>query len=321
MQAYTVIAPEKGVIDIKAQDLPPLGHGQVLFANRFSAISPGTELAFLHDLPNTSGQFPRQTGYSSCGTIIAVGNGVEGLEPGQRVVCRCRHTSHAVIDAQSCLPVPESVPDVDAAVYRLGSIALQGIRKAQIQLGWEVAVLGLGPIGNLAGQLARAAGATEVAGIDPVDWRRELALDCGFDRVTGSADNWMDRHSFQSVIEATGAPDVIPLAFQLAARQGHVVLLASSRGETHDVNFYRDVHKKGLTIFGAHESIRAGVEDHLSFMTHRTDDETVLKLLAGGRIQTGPLVSDVVSFEEAADAYERLQKRDEPLMTIVFRWL
>ena len=56
---------------------------------------------------------------------------------------------------------------------------MQGIHKAQVQLGWEVAVLGLGSIGNLAGQVARAAGSTHVHGLIRLagdeTWLRSLA--------------------------------------------------------------------------------------------------------------------------------------------------
>jgi 2-desacetyl-2-hydroxyethyl bacteriochlorophyllide A dehydrogenase len=291
-----------------------------LVETAYSAISPGTELAFLHHKPNTPGVYPFYPGYSACGQVIEKGEAVTSLAVGQRVACQIRHASHGVVEAQKCLPLPEGLAEVEASVYRLGSIVLQGVRKAQIQLGWEVAVVGLGPIGNLAGQLARAAGATHVEGVDPVAWRRELALSCGFDAVTPAAEQATRPAGYEVVIEATGVPEAIPPAFRLARQLGHVVLLASTRGETENVNFYRDVHKKGLTIFGAHDSIRPAVDDHLFYRSQSADDSTVLKLMAAGRLQTRPLISDIVPAEEAASAYERLARRDEPLMLIVFRW-
>ncbi len=320
MKTPLVFAPEKGKISIETIDLPPLNSNQILFQNQLSAISPGTELAWLHHKPNTPGHYPFYPGYSACGVVSEIGEAVEGLQIGQRVVTNVRHTAYAVVEADRCIPIPDSLPDADAAVFRLGAIALQGIHKAQIQLGWEVAVIGLGPIGNLAGQIARAAGATHVEGVDPVAWRRDLALQCGFDAVTDSTENISRTAGFDAVIEAAGVPQTVPFAFHIAKRFGHVVLLASTRGETNQVNFYRDVHKKGLTIFGAHESVRPSVDDHLSFITRQRDENTVIKLLASGRLKTGPLVSDVVSFEDADQAYERLNKRDEELMLIAFRW-
>jgi 2-desacetyl-2-hydroxyethyl bacteriochlorophyllide A dehydrogenase len=320
MKTQIIVAPAESTVVVNTLDLPAVGPHQVLVETRYSAISPGTELAFLHHKPNTPGRYPYYPGYSACGHIIEKGEAVTSLDIGQRVVCPTPHAAHYVLDAEKCHPVPEAVTDVEATVFSLASIALQGVRKAQIQLGWDVAVLGLGPIGNLAGQIARAAGATHVEGIDPISWRRELARECGFDAVAESAETITRENGFEAVIEATGIPEPIPSAFQLAKRLGHVILLGSTRGETANVNFYRDIHKKGLTVIGAHASIRPALDDHLFYISHRTDTETVLKLMAGNRIQIGPLVSEVVPPTEAGKAYERLTRRDKGLMLIAFKW-
>jgi 2-desacetyl-2-hydroxyethyl bacteriochlorophyllide A dehydrogenase len=320
VKARRIAAVAKSTVELVASDLPPLGPDQVLVETHYSAISPGTELAFLHHKPNTPGEYPYYPGYSASGRILTAGEAVDSLEIGQRVACQIPHASQYVVSASRCVPIPEPVKDLDASVFRLVSIALQGVRKAHIQLGWEVAVLGLGPIGNIAGQLCRASGATHVEGIDPILWRRELALTCGFDAVTDSGRRRIREGGYDCVIEATGVPEAIPSALQLTKTLGHVVLLGSTRGETLNVNFYRDVHKKGLTIFGAHDSIRPALGDHQFFVSRGTDDRVGLDLLAGGRVQTSPLISDVVPPEEAAEAYDRLTKQEEPLMLIAFEW-
>jgi 2-desacetyl-2-hydroxyethyl bacteriochlorophyllide A dehydrogenase len=319
MKTPVIFAPSKSEIAVDLIDLPPLQPTQVLVETEFSAISPGTELAWLHNLPNTPGKYPYYPGYSASGRVLEIGLAVDHLSAGQRVVCRSRHAARSVVEAASCLPIPEGLADEAASVYSLGSIVLQGVRKAQIQLGWDVAVIGLGPIGNLAGQIVRAAGATHVEGIDPVAWRRDLALQSGFDAVAASTEA-TSLPEYDAVIEAAGVPQTIPPAFQLARQMGHVVLLASTRGETENVNFYRDVHRKGLTVIGAHAMNRAKADNHLHFTTLQADDVTTLKLMAAGRVNVAPLISDIVSFEDAPQAYERLAGRDEELMLIVFRW-
>jgi 2-desacetyl-2-hydroxyethyl bacteriochlorophyllide A dehydrogenase len=320
MQTKIIMAPVQGHITLETIDLPPLEPQQVLVEMLTSAISPGTELAWLHHKPNTPGNYPYYPGYCACGIIIEKGAAVTDLNIGQRVVCMAKHAAHAIIDASRCTLVPDEVSDQEAAIHTLVSIVLQGVRKLQLQLGWSVAVLGLGPIGNLAGQVARAAGATHVEGIDPVGWRRELALTCGFDAAADSADHAHLAEGYEATIEATGVPAAVLDSFALAKRLGHVVLLASTRGETESVNFYRDVHKKGLTIFGAHDAIRPAVDDHLFYVTRHIDTQTALKLLATGRVQVDPIISDVVTPADAASAYARLTRWDEELMLIVFDW-
>ena len=212
--------------------------------------------------------------------------------------------------------------------FRLISIALQGVRKAQLQLGHSVAVLGQGIIGNLAGQIARQAGATCVVGIDPVAWRRELALQCGMDAALDPAspsfaDSWgelTEKRGFDAVFEASGVPDAVNEALALAARLGRVVLLGSTRGVTERVNFYRDVHKKGLTIIGAHESARAVGEDIGGYCTHRTDGRTALLLLAARRLTVQPLLSLELAASEGPAAYALLRSKQERLMTIALDW-
>ena len=317
MNPRRVVVPSKNEIIVEPFDLPALGPGQVLLETQASAISPGTEMAFLQHKPNTTGEYPFYPGYSACSRIIEKHASVESLDVGQRVVYRTRHASHAILDAERCQIVPDNLTDEEAAVHRLVSIALQGVRKAQMQLGWDVAVIGLGPIGNLAGQLARAAGATYVEGIDPIGWRCDIALQTGYDAVSDSVDSVGLSSGYNATIEATGVPEVVPAAFQLAKMYGRVVLLASTRGVTEKVNFYQDVHKKGLTVLGAHDSNRPEVDDYLNFTTHHTDVETALKLMAAGRINVAPLITDKVPADDAAKAYEMLTNRNKHFLVVL----
>lgn len=62
-----IVAPARGQIKLDSFDLPSVGPDQVLIETHYSAISPGTELAFLHNKPNTTGQYPFYPGYSACG--------------------------------------------------------------------------------------------------------------------------------------------------------------------------------------------------------------------------------------------------------------
>jgi len=58
MTPQRIVAPARGQIKLDSFDLPSVGPDQVLIETHYSAISPGTELAFLHNKPNTTGQYP-----------------------------------------------------------------------------------------------------------------------------------------------------------------------------------------------------------------------------------------------------------------------
>ena len=64
---------------------------QVLLRALNTLISPGTERAFFLNLENTDPEFPFCPGYSFVGEVIAVGDDVGALKPGERVVCRAAH--------------------------------------------------------------------------------------------------------------------------------------------------------------------------------------------------------------------------------------
>ena len=314
MNACGVVAKVKNQVSLEPFILPALKPHEVLLESLYTAISPGTELAWLQHQPSTPGIYPWYPGYSGCGRVLEKGSEVHSFTVGQLVACNMPHSSHVVVSESKCHPLAGEIDVLEASAFRLASIALQGVRKAQIQLGESVAVLGLGPIGLLAAQLARAAGATFVEGIDLLEWRRKLAQACQLDSVTASA----SQKDFEVVIEATGVPSVIATALQVAKQRGRLILLGSPRGLSDGINFY-DVHRKGISILGAHELNRAQ-DDSLLSKTDFQDEETALKLLVSKRLNLKPLISDVVKPQEAAEAYARLAARAEELMLIVFDW-
>ena len=101
--------------------------------------------------------------------MLAVGARVRDLAPGDRVACGGGdYAVHAEIDhvpGNLCVRLPDGVSFEHGAFATVGAIALHGVRQADARLGERVAVIGLGLVGQLAGQLLRAAGCT-VVGID-----------------------------------------------------------------------------------------------------------------------------------------------------------
>ncbi|MHC8507778.1 MAG: zinc-dependent alcohol dehydrogenase, partial [Rhodospirillales bacterium] len=129
---------------------------------------------------------PLPLGYAAAGTVIAVGEGLEGVfHAGQSIAMAgagaANHAEINAVPANLCAAVPEGHGGVtpEAACYAtLGAIALHAVRNAQTGLGDIVAVLGCGLVGQLAVQLLTIAGARVMA-LDPDAARRELALKTG----------------------------------------------------------------------------------------------------------------------------------------------
>jgi len=174
-QNYEVLFLERGIADVRACEMPSAGPGEILIRALVSLISPGTERAFLLGLANTPDRYPQKTGYSQIGEVVEVGAGVEGWEAGDRVASRANHKMFTAMSVSNCNNVPNGLTNERAAFFRLTSIAMQGVRKARIELGEPVAVIGCGPVGLLAMQLARLNGGLPVVSIDKDACRLEFA--------------------------------------------------------------------------------------------------------------------------------------------------
>ncbi len=163
---------------------------------------------------------PQSVGYSSAGTVIAVGDGVTDIAAGERVACA--GAGYAVHAEFACIPrllvakIPESlhanaandsakddhegqqdrampfhVSFEQAAFGTVGAICLHGIHTAQVSLGDTVAMIGLGLLGQITVQLLKAAGC-RVFGMDLVEQRAHLAIQNGCDAAATDSYEFRD---------------------------------------------------------------------------------------------------------------------------------
>ncbi|MBV7327642.1 zinc-binding alcohol dehydrogenase [Chloroflexi bacterium TSY] len=324
---YEISFTKPGVTDIVSCSMPTLGPGQLLVRTRTSLISPGTERAILLGLSNTSGIYPRTPGYSNIGEVVEVAPDLAGWKVGDIVATRTRHRLYQASNARSAHHLPAGLAEEEAAFYELSAIALQGVRKARVELGESVAVIGSGLVGLLAMQLAQLSGALPAIMVDRDARRLEFARHVGADHLV-LADEQVKKKLEELgngvlpdvVIEATGHPDAVLSAFDLARPHGRVVLLGSTRGETELVNFYRGVHKKGLTVLGAHVTTRPIQDSFPGWWSIYDDQQVTLRLLAQGRLLVRSLITHRFTWTEAADAYAQLARWDSDTLGMVLDW-
>src|SRR6201995_2598938 len=121
-------------------------------------------------------------GYSVCGVVIEVGRGAEEFKVGQLVAAagneHALHAEYNWIPVNLCAAVPRGVAPEHAAFSTVGAIAMQGVRRAEPQLGETSLVIGLGLIGQLVVRLLVAAG-VRVVGLDMIEARCRLAEQAG----------------------------------------------------------------------------------------------------------------------------------------------
>lgn len=329
-KCIVLVAPKMGEVELQEQDLSDPGPKEIQIRAHRSLVSHGTERAYILKLPSTERiKFPVYPGYASAGVVEAVGKDVTEFKEGDRVASPMSHRSVGNIDVERMgRKLVDEVTFDEATFVALGVTALQGVRKARIEVTESVMVFGLGIVGQLAVQFARINGGLPVIGVDRVQKRLDIALEAGADIVIDTSDeSWMetlkaatDGKGAHVVIEASGFPEVITLALQAVRQLGRVVLVGSPRGES-TVNFYRDVHCEEVTIIGAHTGGNPQSDSRPGFWTSSDERQSFLTLLAGKRINTEALITERIGIDEIISTYEDMLARRGDVMGTMIEWV
>lgn len=327
LKGKRIVWPERGKVLVEDFKIEQPKAKEVLIKTRSTLISSGTEGASLGALPNTSGKFPQYPGYSNAGEVIAIGDEISEIEVGDRVVSRTPHASYVLASENGISKVPPGLSFNEATFLSLSSIALQGVRKARIELGESVVVLGQGLVGQLALQLAKLSGAIPLIAVDLYDSRLDISSKGGADYTLNPRKVNLEKEvreitqekGAKVVIEATGSPEAISLGLELITGLGRVVLLGSTRGES-KVNFYSLVHRKGIMVIGAHEYARPKYESSPTWWTQRDDSKVVLNLLSKNLLKVKDLISLKLDFQKASEAYRRIIECKKSVLGVILNW-
>jgi predicted dehydrogenase len=281
---------------------------------------------------------PMPLGYSSAGTIVALGPGLQGFHVGQRVACAggnyAVHAEYACIPASLLTPLPASVDFESAAFTTLAAIALHGFRLAETQLGERVAVIGLGLLGLLAVQIARAAGC-QVFGIDLDARRVELARSLGVEAVARpaaeeAAPAFTRNRGFDAVLICadTSSADPVELAGLIARDRGRVVAVgAVGLKIPRKIYYEKELNFINSRSYGPGRydpSYEENGHDYpLGYVrwTEGRNFEAVVELVESQRLQVAPLITHRIPIENAAEAYEIITgKKKEAFLGVMLTY-
>ena len=120
--------------------------------------------------------------------------------------------------------------------------------------------------------------------------------------------------------EVTGIAKALQQALECVARDGRISLLGCTRISDVPIDFYRYVHRRGISLIGAHTDTRPAKESAPGRWTEADDYRTFLKLVAAGKMQVRPIISEVGSPEKAGEVYARLANDPQAPLGIVFDW-
>jgi len=292
---------------------------------------------------------PQSPGYSSAGTVIAVGEGVTDLQPGDRVACAGAGVAvHAEI---ACVPrllvarIPtrdpvegkkDEVPFDEAAFATLGAVALHGIRTAEVKLGDLVAVIGLGLLGQLTVQLLKAAGC-HVLGMDIDASRADLARRLSADAVASSATTFRElclersrAAGADSVLIAAETPssDPVNLAGAIARDRAIVVAVGTVGLDIERKAYYEkelDFRISRSYGPGRYDAVyeQKGRDYPIGYVrwTETRNMEAFVQLLADRKIDIGSLITHHFPVERAQSAYDLITGRSrEQFLGVVIQY-
>ncbi len=231
-------------------------------------------------------------GHEAWGRVDRVGEGVEGLQPGDRVAALsyAAYAEYDLADARHVVRLPDSLADLPFPGEALGC-AVNIFRRSAIESGQTVAIVGVGFLGAILCRLAAQAGA-RVIGISRRAFSLQLARDMGAAETIAMDDHQgiIDRvgeltegRMCERVIEAVGKQWPLDLAGELTATGGRLIIAGYHQDGPRQVNMQL-WNWRGIDVINAHERdpmvslegvreavrlVEAGIIDPAALLTHR----------------------------------------------------
>ena len=277
-------------------------------------------------------------GYSGAGVVAEKHSTVQDIQVGDRVAYGGEGTGHGetiLVGTKLVVPVPDSVPFEHACFATLGSIALNSVRIANLSLGENVAVLGLGLVGQLIAQLAKLQGANVVA-VDLKPQRVDLARQLGADHALLGGSALADQ--VVSITAGTGVDCVIIAAAAKSSAPCHqAVQICADRGRIVDVGAvdlsfpWYEMYRKEIQLFmaraygpGSYDPLyeKQGQDYPINYVrwTENRNMAEFLRLVSLGRIQLAPLITHQFPLDQAPKAYETIMGPSSSSLAVLLKY-
>jgi predicted dehydrogenase/threonine dehydrogenase-like Zn-dependent dehydrogenase len=276
-------------------------------------------------------------GYSGAGVVADKHATVTDLEIGDRVSYGGEGTGHGetILTGRNLVArVPDEVPFEHACFATLGSIALNAVRIANVEIGDVVAVIGLGLVGQLIAQLVRLRGGVVVA-MDLKPARVDLALELGAEHglMGGAAAEGVNSitngRGADCVIVAAAAKSAAPCqqALELCRDRGRIIVVGAV-----EMTFpWSEMYMKEIQLFmaraygpGSYDPLyeKKGQDYPIAYVrwSENRNMEEFLRQVAIGRVKLQPLITHQFALEEAGKAYETILDTSSNSLAVLLRY-
>jgi len=306
---------------------------EVVVETRVSAISSGTELLIYRgeaptDVPadetldalDSDLSYPVKYGYAAVGDVIATGDAVADEWLDRTVFAFNPHESRFATTTDALVPVPSQVSTEAMAMAPSVETATSLVLDGRPRVGERVVVFGAGVIGLCTVGVLSSFPLDRLVAVDPIDARRERAVDLGADRavrpeeVDGLVADWPDPGGADLVYELSGRPATLDEAIDAAGYDGRVVVGSWYGEKEATIDLRTDFHRGRIAVESSQVSTLAP-ETRGRWTKGRRMDTALSRLTD---LDLDSLVTHRVPFDEAEAAYRLLHERtDGPLQVLL----
>lgn len=362
------VALHGGKIEIVEQPAPIVDEKSILVRNAYSFISSGSERAAVQSrqqsllskavsnprklkqafkifkgsgikslAEKTASHGSGELGYSCAGVVERVGEAVIGFQEGDFVagagVGHAKHAEMVSIPVNLAVKVLDGCPIKYAATVATGAIALQGVRRSQVRVGENVAVIGLGLIGQITIQWLQIAGVHTI-GFDLDERRVQIAQKVGIKASTTQYPEQVEEvlgftegYGVDStIITASSKSDtIVEAAMQMTRRKGIVVVVGDVGLGLQRATFYEK--ELDLVISCSYGPGRydvsyedEGIDYPYAYVrwTEGRNMQEYLRQIAANKMNPNFFVEKIIPFEQASEAYALLQTSENRPLGILF---
>ena len=284
---------------------PPANEDCVLVKVKACSVCGRSDLIYYHYLGLRDHCSKGVFGHEISGVVEGVGSLVTQFKPGDRVFIRSPlQTGFAdyTIAREVCVGhLPQSIPFEEGSILQLLPLAIHATRG--ICLGDKVLIIGQGPVGLMALQIARLRGASSITVVDLDSWRLHISQLLGADytvcvtRKTLLEQLVDNSREFDVAIDAVGTPLVVNTCAQILRQQGLMVMLGTHHVDTRVVVDLVLWEKKGLRIHTSAEP---------TDQARRESMNVAQRLVNTDRIRLKPLLTHIYPLKELPKAIKQL---------------